>query len=128
MPLLGAFLILPVLPVLIDSNGAWGAWQACLKAYGLTHEEALKYKHNPIDNLAPLAKASISLLNVCGEADKTVPVDENSVILKERYEKLGGKIKLIRKPDVGHHPHSLKHPIIIVGFVLANTIDANCAD
>ena len=61
---------------------------------------------------------------MCGAADKVVPVDENSVILKERYEKLGGKIKLILKPGVGHHPHSLKDPTTIVDFVLANTFDA----
>ncbi|MCF7955328.1 MAG: alpha/beta hydrolase, partial [Phycisphaerae bacterium] len=110
------------------SSGARGAWQACLKAYGLTQEEAVEYKKNPIDNLEPLAKAGIALLNVCGEADKTVPVDENSIILKERYEKLGGKIKLILKPGVGHHPHSLKDPAPIVEFVLANTLDADNAN
>ena len=73
-------------------KGGGGAWQACLKAYGLTEEQALAYQGNPIDNLAPLAKAKIPLLNICGAADKVVPVAENTAILRQRYERLGGPI------------------------------------
>ena len=98
-----------------------GTWQACLKAYGLTEEQALAYKGNPIDNLAPLAKAKVPLLNICGGADKVVPVAENTAILQERYEKLGGPITVIVKDGVGHHPHSLKDPSRIVAFVLKHT-------
>ena len=32
--------------------------------------------------------------------------------------KNGGKIKVIRKPGVGHHPHSLKDPTEILDFLL----------
>ena len=45
------------------------SWQTCLKAYGLTEEQALLYNHNPIDNLKPLALAMVPLLHVCGTAD-----------------------------------------------------------
>ena len=96
-------------------------WERCKKVYGLTEEQAQKYRFNPVDNLAPLAKAKIPLLHVCGDADDVVPINENTLVVKERYEKLGGPIKVIVKPGVNHHPHSLKDPTPIVEFVLQAT-------
>ncbi|MDP6553358.1 MAG: alpha/beta hydrolase [Pirellulaceae bacterium] len=102
-------------------KGSPGSWQACLKAYDLTEQQALEYRANPIDQLLPLAKANVPLLNVVGEVDQVVPVDENTDVLAQRYDKLGGSIEVIRKPGVGHHPHSLKDPAPIVEFVLKHT-------
>ena len=102
-------------------NGSPGDWQGVLKAYGLTDEQALAYKLNPVDNLAPLAKAKIPILSVCGEADKTVPIDENTRVVEKRYQQLGGEIVVIAKPNCDHHPHSLKDPQPIVDFVLKHT-------
>ncbi len=95
-------------------------WQKCLDAYGLTEEEALNYDKNPIDNLGPLAKAGIPLLHVVGDADLVVPVSENTALIESRYKALGGRIEVIHKPGIGHHPHSLKDPTPIVEFVLKN--------
>ena len=39
------------------SEGSRGDWEKCLKAYGLSEEQGMAYKMNPIDNLEPLAKA-----------------------------------------------------------------------
>ncbi len=97
------------------------SWQACLKAYGLTEEQALAYEHNPIDNLEPLARSVVPVLHVCGTADTVVPMPENTDVLEQRYKKLGGKIAVIRKPGMDHHPHSLKDPKPIVDFILACT-------
>ena len=97
------------------------SWQACLKAYGLTEEQALAYKHNPVDNLEPLARAVVPTLHVCGTADTVVPMPKNTEIIEQRYKKLGGKITVIRKPGVDHHPHSLKDPTPIVDFILTYT-------
>ena len=99
-----------------------GAWAACLRAYGLSEEQARSYKGNPVDNLEPLAKAGIPILHVCGGADKVVPVSENSAVIEKRYKALGGNIRVIIKDGVGHHPHSLKNPKPIVDFVLAHMI------
>ncbi len=99
-------------------KGSPPTWQACLKAYGLTEEQSVEFKGNPIDRLEPTAKAGIPLLNVVGDADDVVPVAENTTILAARYLQLGGSIKVINKPGVGHHPHSLKDPAPIVDFVL----------
>ena len=103
-------------------KGSGGAWQQCLKVYGLTEAEAMVFKGNPVDNLKPLAEAKIPLLNVCGAADKVVPMAENTSLLAERYKALGGKITVIAKKGVGHHHHSLKDPKPIVDFVLKHTL------
>ena len=99
-------------------KGSARDWDRCKKAYGLGEEEALAYKGNPVDSLEPLAKAKVPLLHVCGAADTVVPMAENSDIIEKRYTALGGSIKVISKPGVKHHPHSLKDPAPIVDFIL----------
>jgi pimeloyl-ACP methyl ester carboxylesterase len=99
-------------------KGAPADWKRCMEAYGLTEEEALAYPHNPIDNLKPLAEKKIPILAVCGDADDVVPLAENMEIVRKRYEALGGEVKMIVKPGIGHHPHSLPDPAPIVDFVL----------
>ncbi len=102
-------------------KGSPADWERCLAVYGLNESQALEYKLNPVDHLAPLAKAGIPLLHVCGTADDVVPFDENTGILAERYRALGGPITVIAKAGVGHHPHSLPNPYPIVAFVLQHT-------
>ena len=53
-----------------------------------------------------------------GDADEVVPYEENTALLAEKYEAAGGKIELIRKEGVGHHPHCLEDPKPIVNFIL----------
>jgi len=101
-------------------KGSPADWERCKAAYGLTEAQALAYPLNPVDNLARLAEAKIPIVTVCGEADSVVPYPENSGLLAERYQKLGGPIKVILKPGVDHHPHSLKDPTPIVSFILAH--------
>ncbi|QDT53734.1 Alpha/beta hydrolase family protein [Caulifigura coniformis] len=96
-------------------------WQRCLNAYGLTEQQALKYRLNPVDNLEPLARLKVPLLHVCGDADDVVPIEENTRIIEQRYRALNGPITVIAKPGVGHHPHSLPNPGPIVSFVLSHT-------
>ena len=93
----------------------------CLKVYGITTEQLADFKGNPIDHLAPLAKAKVPMLIVAGDADKVVPMKENALVMQERYRKLGCQIQLISKPGIGHHPHSLKDPAPIVEFILKHT-------
>ena len=102
-------------------HGSPGDWQNLLKVYGLTEAEAMAYRHNPIDNLAPLAKAGVPLLHVVGDADEVVPLAENTAVVERRYKQLGGQITVIVKKGVGHHPHSLKDPTPIVEFILKHT-------
>jgi pimeloyl-ACP methyl ester carboxylesterase/lysophospholipase L1-like esterase len=103
------------------AKGDPASWKQCLDAYGLTETEAMTFSGNPIDGLAPLAKAGVPLLHVVGDADDVVPVAENTAIVEQRYRELGGSIQVIHKPGVGHHPHSLKDPGPIVAFVRKHT-------
>jgi pimeloyl-ACP methyl ester carboxylesterase len=98
--------------------GSPNDWAKLLKDYGFQSErEALAYGKNPIDNLASLAEHHVPLIHVCGDADEAVPYEENTVILKERYEKLGGEITVIVKPGFKHHPHGLDDPTPVVEFI-----------
>jgi pimeloyl-ACP methyl ester carboxylesterase/lysophospholipase L1-like esterase len=99
-----------------------GEWEGLLRCYGFKDEaEAFAYTKNPLDNLAPLAKAGIPIIHVVGEADTDVPVRENTDIVEKLYKEMGGTIQVIRKPDLGHHPHSLPNPELIVDFILQHT-------
>ncbi len=93
----------------------------CMKVYGITVEQLADFKENPIDHLAPLAKAKVPIMIVAGAADRVVPLKDNGLVIQERYKKLGCEIILISKPGVGHHPHSLKNPAPIVEFILKHT-------
>jgi hypothetical protein len=96
-------------------------WGFVLKLWGFKDEaEALAYKGNPVDSLAPLAKAGVPLLHVFGDADDVVPWDENTGLIESRYKALGGSITMIRKPGVGHHPHGLDDSTPIVEFIARN--------
>ncbi|MBI5761582.1 MAG: alpha/beta hydrolase [Planctomycetales bacterium] len=93
-------------------------WKLVLERFHFANDaEALAYDKNPVDNLAPLAKAKVPLLHVYGDADDVVPWDENTGLIAERYRKLGGEITLIAKPGVGHHPHGLEDSTPIVEFI-----------
>lgn len=74
-------------------------------AYGLTPEElaATLPRHNPIDRLAPLAAARVPLFAIHGDADKLVPLDANSGLLRDRYTALGGPMTLLVPPGQGHN-------------------------
>jgi len=81
-----------------------GLKRAC-GAYGLTVEklEAELAKHNPIDRLAALAKAKVPIFHIHGDKDRVVPLDKNSVIIKERYDQLGGPMILEVVKGQGHN-------------------------
>ncbi len=99
--------------------GSKGDWEKLIRDYEFPNEAAaMAYDKNPIDNLAPLAKAKVPLLHICGDADEVVPYPENSVLIKDRYEKLGGTIHIIVKPGLKHHPHGLDDPTPAVDFIL----------
>ncbi len=62
--------------------------------YGMTEEEfTAKLKElNPVDNLQGLIKNKVPMFVVHGDSDAAVPYDENTRVLKERYEAGGGQI------------------------------------
>lgn len=95
-----------------------------MSAYGFTDaSQAESYSTRHITDIArAIASAGIPVLHVVGDADTVVPYNENTLLLEQAMESLGRPIKVIHKPDVGHHPHSLKNPEPIVNFILSATI------
>lgn len=107
-----------------QGDGSKGDWDALIACYQFKNEtEALSYPGNPIDTLKPLAKAGVAIIHVVGDSDTVVPVAENTAILETRYKVLGGEIKVIHKPGIGHHPHGLEDPTPVVDFILSHSIE-----
>ncbi len=103
-------------------KGSLADWERLKKVYEFNNdEEATKSKLNPIHQIESLAKAKIPLLHVCGATDDVVPIEENSLLVQQRYQALGGSMNVIAKPHCNHHPHSLEDPTRIVNFVLTHT-------
>ena len=81
-----------------------GLATAC-RAYGLTEPElALRLAaHNPLERIAPLARAGVPVLHLHGDRDEIVPLDRNSAALAERYRQHGGEMRLIVFEGQGHN-------------------------
>ncbi|WP_169086860.1 alpha/beta fold hydrolase [Paenibacillus sp. PL91] len=103
-----------------EGTGAAIEWEECLSVYGMTEESFNLAGCSPLDRVDELAAASIPVLIVAGDADVPVPIAENAIPFEQRYRQLGGTIKLIVKPGVGHHPHSLEQPEPILAFIHAH--------
>jgi pimeloyl-ACP methyl ester carboxylesterase len=69
----------------------------------------------PLDNLAPLAKAGVPILHVCGSLDPHLA--DNTRVLEKRYKELGGQITVFIKDGEGHFPTGSKDPKPVVEFV-----------
>ncbi len=103
-------------------NGSPSTWSTFLKDFDFKSEEdALAFKGNPVDLAEKIAKIGFPMLHVVGDADDVVPVSENTGPFEQRVKKEGGAIKVIYKPGIGHHPHSLQNPQPIIDFVLMAT-------
>jgi pimeloyl-ACP methyl ester carboxylesterase len=97
--------------------GSEAEWRKLLQAYDFKDDqEAIASTANPVNNLAPLAKAKVPLLLVYGDSDKVVPHRENSELVLERYRALDGLVERIVKKGADHHPHGLMDPAPIVTF------------
>jgi len=80
-----------------------GLAKAC-NAYECTEAElqANLATCNPIERLAPLARAGVPLFAIHGDQDTTVPLADNSAAVERRYKALGGEMELHVVPGHGH--------------------------
>lgn len=92
----------------------------CLECYDLTPDTLNDFANSPIDKTELVAK--IPTIIVAGDSDRVVPYENNGKVFAERFEKSGGKIKVILKPGCDHHPHSLEDPTPVADFIEANTL------
>ena len=76
---------------------------------------------NPVDNLQGLLANKVPMFVVHGDSDVVVPYDENTRLLKERYQAGGGSIIVKLIPGEGHKvsPSFFDCPEL-VEFVMAN--------
>lgn len=98
-------------------EGGKSEWLECMRCYGLTEATAPDFAGNPLDRAEELAVFDIPIIIVAGGSDAVVPYDENGELFVKRFERAGGKIKTIVKPECGHHPHSLDDPTPVVRFL-----------
>ena len=106
----------------INGKGSAPDWERFKAVYEIKSEaEVDDFKGNPIHKTKEIAKGGFPMLHVVGETDKVVPILENTTPFAKAIQRNGGNIKIISKPDNGHHPHSLKNPTPIVNFILNAT-------
>lgn len=94
-------------------------------AYGMSEAElkAALSEHNPIERLAPLAKAGVEIFHIHGDVDKVVPLKANSQIVHDRYRKLGGQMELVVPKGQGHNMwQGFFHCEALVKFVLDHSV------
>ncbi len=74
------------------------------KAYGMSEAELRKHlrKNNPIDRLTPLARAKVPIFHIHGDADKVVPLEQNTLELARRYKAMGGEAEVEVIHGKGH--------------------------
>jgi pimeloyl-ACP methyl ester carboxylesterase len=111
----------------VMEGGGAAAGEACAWAAENPEKAACIYGENPVmrsnlaktpplDNLAPLAKAGVPLLSVCGSLDPGL--DDNTRVVEKRYKELGGQITVIIQPGAGHYPLAPRDPQPVVDFIV----------
>jgi pimeloyl-ACP methyl ester carboxylesterase len=73
---------------------------------------------SPLDHLAPLAKAGVPLLHVCGGLDPDFK--DQTRVVERRYKDLGGKITVMVKEGDGHYPLGPRDPKPVVDFIISH--------
>ncbi len=89
----------------------------CLKWYEFDEIAATNYSLIQLSRAKKLAEHKIPILVVIGDADLTVPYEENAKPFINEYKKTYDDITLIIKKGCGHHPHSLEDVSSIIDFV-----------
>ena len=88
---------------------------SCIYAENPLMRSLMFPKLAPLDNLAPLAKAQIPILHVCGALDPLLK--DNSAVVEQNYQKLGGKVTVIIKDGVEHYPLGPTDPQPVIDFI-----------
>lgn len=92
-----------------SGRGSTSDWKGCLAVYGLTEQQGLDYKNNPVDAAARVvASHAIPILHIVSENDVIVPPIENTRLLQKRLGTLNYSMFVISVPEgteqsSGHH-------------------------
>jgi len=101
--------------------------------WATTHPDkvACIYADNPGGNqenlmlLGKLAQYDVPLLHVCGSLDPIL--GKYSTAIENIYQQFGGRISVMIKEGVAHHPHSLSDPQPIVDFITQSVQETTSA-
>jgi pimeloyl-ACP methyl ester carboxylesterase len=77
---------------------------------------------NPLENLAPLARAGVAIFHVHGDRDELVPVERNSIEVQRRYRAIGGRCEVDVLPGVGHGGQRVLDSVRGAEFLLHESI------
>jgi pimeloyl-ACP methyl ester carboxylesterase len=112
-------------PVLAGAGGAAGeayAWAienpdkvSCIYAENPILRSRMS-KDQPLNRLAPLAKAGVPVLHVCGERDPWL--DSQTRVLEKRYKELGGTVTVLIEEGKGHFPTAPQDLKPVVDFIV----------
>jgi pimeloyl-ACP methyl ester carboxylesterase len=102
-------------------------WKLILEMYGFKNDrEALAYKDNPVDHLEALASARVPILHMIGLNDRVVPPELNTLVLVNRYVRLGGIATIVPctggpQDSEGHH-FPIETPRLVADFIRNNSM------
>jgi hypothetical protein len=83
------------------------------------------YADNPvlfpqsIQRLAELARNDVPLFHICGSFDFLL--QQNTRVVENLYHQSGGRISVMIKEGLGHHPHSLQDPRLLADWMEQNS-------
>ena len=119
-------------PVLEGAGGAAGeayAWAienpdkvSCVYAENPILRSRMS-KAQPLDRLAPLAKAGVPVLHVCGGRDPWL--DSQTRVLEKRYKELGGAVTVVVEDGKGHYPTAPRDVKAVADFIVGRQPAAN---
>jgi len=111
-------------PVMEGAGGAAGevyAWAianpekvSCIYTENAVMRSAMA-KTPLLDHLDGLAKAGVPLIHVCGKLDPSL--NDNSAVVEERYQKLGGRFMRIVQEGIGHYPLAPADSQPVIDFI-----------
>lgn len=93
--------------------------------YGLNEAQMARFAGMPNDYAASIAEAGVPVAVCVGLADDVVDYKKNAAVFAERFHAAGGRLLLLEKAGVGHHPHSFSDPVNvneIAGFLETNRL------
>lgn len=79
--------------------------------------ELLAFRDMPLDNIPDLIRNRVPMLLVAGDADHTVPFDENGAFLERAYRDSGTDYAVYLKKGCDHHPHGLEDLAPVISFI-----------
>lgn len=102
----------------LAGNEEW--WSDFQKKWGYTKDNCPTrdtFFDNAIYHLGELAQNRTPILGLSGGMDDIVPYERNMRIVKQVYDRYGAPVKIIVRPNAGHHPHGLDYPDVVGDYV-----------